>query len=62
MNERVKINSPMSVFHGHTGTVLDKDEKRVYPIHVKFDTTLRIYGVPTKESMFKDSEIEVIDA
>ena len=60
--QRVRINSPLSVFHNHTGRILDKQEKLVYPVHVVFDTRLNIYGVPCKESMFKVEEVEVLDA
>lgn len=62
VGDKVKVSAgPYSVFNGCTGTVKEVVNSIMFSNTVKFDKAKTVVGIPYKQMIFSDDELELID-
>lgn len=61
VGDKVKVSAgPHSIFNGCTGTVKEVVDSIMFSNTVKFDKPKTVAGIPYKQMIFSDDELELI--
>ena len=61
VGDRVKVRAgPYSIFNGCTGAIKEVVPSIMFSYTVKFDKPKTVAGIPYKQMIFSDDELEVV--